>query len=659
VARKIGGIDRILGRDAVASIIYGEVSSSLYFALGVVALWALDLTPVILLGAGVLFLLATATYAEGVAALNESGGGSAIVRRAFGDLAGFVVGWAVILDFVVIIALSLLFIPHYAVAAVGHIGAIGHPEDGFIAVGLAALIGVSRLVRRTKLYRASSIVAGVDLAVQLFLAVLGLALVFDLNALTKPLDLGVTPTWNAIAYSIPLSMVAFAGIEIVATLIREAKKPDQALARDALWAVTGTVIIYAVVAAVALSAFPVKPDPAAPSGAASQISTTWINAPLAGVAKAVGDALTPAVGDVLRAVVALSAIFVLFLNATTAFSGATRVLRALGEAGAVPTVFSRPRRRSLSSPGAVILVVAGVAAVVPIASLFDREVTGLVSIYAFGILLAFMATFMAVVWLRLVEPALPRPIRLRWNFHLGRSEVPVAPLLGFGLSWTSWLLVLGTHRAARIVPPLWLAAGLAVYVVTRRANGIPILGHSRAVPLPPPEVTDVPYGVIVVPVKQAGPVEEEMLAIACKLAQGRGDRVLALKVIEVPLAEPLDVELPGEDAIGEKVMALARSFGPDYGVTVETKVVRGRAISSTIVAEAKEVDAGLILVGAVPRPTSLAGRKQIFSETVENLLRRADGRVIVTAFPPGTAVAEDGAAGDGAVVAPIAPPARV
>ncbi len=420
------------------------------------------------------------------------------------------------------------------------------------------------------------------------------------------------------------------------------------------------MIIYAVIAAVALSAFPVKPDPAAPSGDASQISTTWINAPLAGVAKAVGDALTPAVGDVLRAVVALSAIFVLFLNATTAFSGATRVLRALGEAGAVPTVFSRPRRRSLSSPGAVILVVAGVAAVVPIASLFDREVTGLVSIYSFGILLAFMAIFMAVVWLRVVEPALPRPIRMRWNVHFGRSEIPVRAAARVPVSRGPRLAARARHaprgpdRAAALAArrPRRLRAH-------RRASGIPILGHSRAVPLPPPEVTDVPYGMIVVPVKQAGPIEEEMLAIACKLAQGRGDRVLALKVIEVPLAEPLDVELPGEEAIGEKVMALARSFGPDYGVTVETKVVRGRAISSTIVAEAKAVDAGLILVGAVPRPTSLAGRKQIFSETVENLLRRADGRVIVTAFPPGTAVAEDGAAGDGAVVAPIAPPARV
>jgi nucleotide-binding universal stress UspA family protein len=186
-------------------------------------------------------------------------------------------------------------------------------------------------------------------------------------------------------------------------------------------------------------------------------------------------------------------------------------------------------------------------------------------------------------------------------------------------------------------------AGLVVFLFTRRANGIPILGHSRAVPLPPPEITDVPYGVIVVPVKQNGPVEEEMLAMACKLAQGRGDRVLALKVIEVPLSEPLDVELPEDEAMGEKVMALARSFGPDYGVTVDTKVVRGRAISGTIVSEAKAVGAGLILVGAVPHPSSLAGRKQIFSETVENLLRRAGGRVIVTAFPPGTAVAEDAA----------------
>jgi amino acid transporter len=120
------------------------------------------------------------------------------------------------------------------------------------------------------LYATSWIVAGLDLAVQLLLALLGLVLVFDVDRLTATLDLGVAPTWNAVAYSVPIAMVSFAGIEVVAALLRETKEPGQALARDTVLAVVTTIVVYAVLAVVALSAFPVKPVDDAPSGYAGR-----------------------------------------------------------------------------------------------------------------------------------------------------------------------------------------------------------------------------------------------------------------------------------------------------------------------------------------------------------------------------------------------------
>jgi APA family basic amino acid/polyamine antiporter len=637
MARKLPSLQRIVGRQAIVSIVYGELSSSLYFSLGVVALWALGLTPLVLIGAGLLFALAAAAYAEG-AAMNEQGAAAVIARRAFGDLVGFIVGWAVLLDFIVVIALSLLFVPHYAYAAIGRLGELHHPADELIAIVIAIAIGAVRVLRRATLYRTSWIVAIIDLGVQLGLALLGLALVFDPTKLTQNLDAGSSPTWTALAYSVPLATVAFAGIEIVANLIREAKHPAHALARDTIWAVAGTTLIYVVISVVALSAFPVQAEPGAPSGYASALSTTWLNAPLAGVAQQVGNEISTSIGDVFRVLVAVSAILVLLFNATTAFSGGTRLLRGLARTSCVPAMFGQTKRRSLTSPAAIALIVAGVVAILPVASLVGGEATGLVSIYAFGILIAFMAVFLAVVWLRVTEPEARRPIRMRGNVRFGRGvSIPVFALVGFALAWLCWLLALGTHRAARIVPPAWLALGIVVYVVTRKLQGLPLRAAHQEVPVPPPEVAEVPYGVIVVPMKQAGPIEEEMLATACKLAQADGARVLALKAIEVPLALPLDTELPDEDARAAHAMELAASFGPDYGVDVECRIVRGRAISGVIAAEARRVEAGLILIGAVPHKGAQAGRAHVFSETVENLLRRADSRVIVTAFPPGTA----------------------
>jgi APA family basic amino acid/polyamine antiporter len=65
MARKLPRMQRVLDAPALASVAYGEVASSLYFALGIVALHALGLTPAVLGVVGVLFLVVTLSYAEG------------------------------------------------------------------------------------------------------------------------------------------------------------------------------------------------------------------------------------------------------------------------------------------------------------------------------------------------------------------------------------------------------------------------------------------------------------------------------------------------------------------------------------------------------------------------------------------------------------------
>ena len=113
MARKLPGLKRELDARALFSVAYGEIASSIYFALGVLAAHALGFTPIVLLAAGVLFLVVSLSYAEGTAALPETGGAATFVRRALNDLAGFMTGWALFLDYLIVIALSALFLPHY------------------------------------------------------------------------------------------------------------------------------------------------------------------------------------------------------------------------------------------------------------------------------------------------------------------------------------------------------------------------------------------------------------------------------------------------------------------------------------------------------------------------------------------------------------------
>src|SRR5437763_13932851 len=144
-------LQRALDAPTLASVAYGELASSIYFALGIIALHALGLTPAVLAVVGLLFVIVALSYAEGTAAIRETGGAATFVRVAVNDFAGFITGWALFLDYLIVIALSALFFPHYLGLALG-IGAIAqHPGDVITGCGWIATIGGLGLVRRPKL----------------------------------------------------------------------------------------------------------------------------------------------------------------------------------------------------------------------------------------------------------------------------------------------------------------------------------------------------------------------------------------------------------------------------------------------------------------------------------------------------------------------------
>src|SRR3982750_254887 len=167
MARKLPQLQRALDAPALASVAYGEVASSLYFALGIVALHALGLTPLVLAVVGVLFLVVTMSYAEGTTSIGESGGAATFVRVAFNDLAGFMTGWALFLDYVIVMSLSALFVPHYLGIALGIHSIARSPGDWIFACVLIGVIGTSRLFRRPMVHTFGFVVPVLDLVTQL------------------------------------------------------------------------------------------------------------------------------------------------------------------------------------------------------------------------------------------------------------------------------------------------------------------------------------------------------------------------------------------------------------------------------------------------------------------------------------------------------------
>src|SRR5438477_440018 len=184
MARKLPRLQRALDAPTLASVAYGEIASSIYFALGIIALHALGLTPAVLAVVGLLFVIVALSYAEGTAAIRETGGAATFVRVAVNDFAGFITGWALFLDYLIVIALSALFFPHYLGLALGINGITHHPGDVIVGCVMIAAIGVSRLARRRRLYSFGIVVPLLDLVTQVLLVVLGFAILFSGHALT-------------------------------------------------------------------------------------------------------------------------------------------------------------------------------------------------------------------------------------------------------------------------------------------------------------------------------------------------------------------------------------------------------------------------------------------------------------------------------------------
>jgi APA family basic amino acid/polyamine antiporter len=476
------------------------------------------------------------------------------------------------------------------------------------------------------LYRIGVVVAALDLVTQLLLVGLGFVLVFSADALTHGTSLGSAPSWRDLAFALPLAMLAYTGLETVANLAEEARRPGTDLPR-ALFGAIGTVVtIYAAIALVALSAFP---------GPRTALGDQWLRAPLVGVATSIGRDLPAEVGDALRFFVGVSGALVLLAAITTSISGFSRLAYSLGEHGQLPHVFGRLHRRTLVSPQAIASAAAVASAIVISTAFVRNDIAFLASVFSFGVLLSFTAAQVAVVRLRITEPDLPRPYRTPLNVSIGRAEIPLPAVVGAVLTLAAWVVAVVTHAGARYAGPVWLVLGVAIYVAVRRSHGE---GLMQRVVAPDEQELEAPprFRRILVPMK-LGIIGEEMLATAIKLASEHGATVEALHVIRVPLDLPLDAELIDQEERAEAALAEAKLLGAEHDVTVEGATIRHRAIGEAIVERAHETGADLVVLGSAPR---WRRQSRFFSPTVDYVLRKAPCEVLIVAFPQAAMDAE-------------------
>src|SRR5256885_1409514 len=276
------GLRRTVGVPGLFATAYGNVGSSIYYALALVALHALGLTPVVFMVAGGLFALTAKTYAEGASMYPEAGGSSSFARHAFNELGSFFAGWALTLDYIITIAISAFFVPHYVGA---FFPALRHnPGDiigGFVVVVVLAALNIRGLRESATL---NIFLAITDLLTQIALIVLGAALIFDPSVLVNQVHLGTAPTWHPLGFALSISMVAYTGIETVSNMAEEARDPDRDVPRTVNYVLLAVLGIFAGISIISLMALPVTQDAAGHFSTA--LGTTYKEDPVLGIVSA-------------------------------------------------------------------------------------------------------------------------------------------------------------------------------------------------------------------------------------------------------------------------------------------------------------------------------------------------------------------------------------
>ncbi len=636
---------RTLGSPVLFSVMWTALASAIYFALGVVAGRALGLTPLVFLLAGGFFVLCAMTYVEGASLHQDRAGATVFARYAFNELWSFVAGWAVLLDFLILVAVTALVAVNYAATLVGPL------DDGVLElVGALAIVGYVALrnVRgfsSRRYRRVLGLVAG-DLLLQGLIIVVGLVLLFDLDTLVDPIDLGTAPRWEDVIFALTIATVAFTGLESASGLAGEVRVSRRGLKRVVSSASLTVIVVYVGIALVAVTALPV-------SGAGTPLGSTYREAPVVGVATAFDP---PWLAGALMYAVAVLATCTLVAAANSAMMGLSRLAYSLATNRQIPSKLGRlhPTR---STPWVVIAIAAALSA----ALLVPGDLETLVGIYAFGALLAFLLAHLAIVRLRFREPDRPRPYRIPFNVRVGGGELPLPAVAGALVAAALLGTLLVFHAGARYVGLGWTLAGLALYVIYRRTGGKSLTARvvvAEEVLRHEPQASE--FGSILVPILGTR-LDDDLVQTAGRLAaedaadedEGvEGSTIEAIWVFQVPMALPLDARLPASQLeTARAALARAKAVGEEYeGVTVQTATVRGRRAGQAIVEEARRRGVELIVLGAeepskIRRGAMLGGRGSLddfVGDATKYVVTRAPCRVILTAPPAG----EDLAAGE-------------
>jgi len=448
---------RVLGIPAVFSAGYGNVGSSIYYALGIVALVAMGATPVALGIAGILFIFTALTYAEGTAAMPEAGGSASFARHGFGNTAGFIAGWALMLSYIVTISISAYTIPPY-------LGFFWEPFKDSVVIGTMASIGIVfflMVVNVVGIKETSFLNIGatlIDILTQVSLVVIGFILLFDPSNIWKSM-VDNWPSGQNLILGIALATIAYTGIETMSQMAEETKKPETSVPKALVMMIVAVLVIFAGISLVSLSAM-----------SPQELATDWARDPVAGIAANLPVEL---IRTILAPLIAVLAGTILLIATNAGLIGISRLAFSQGSHGLVPSILSRVHKK-YKTPYIAIIVFSLIAMALLVPGFFATDVfANMGALYAVGSLLAFMFAHASIIGLRIKKPEMHRPFKLGMNIRIKNYEIPVSAIIGLMATAGIWVIIVITEAYSRWVGLGWMVIGLIIYYFIRRRRRSP------------------------------------------------------------------------------------------------------------------------------------------------------------------------------------------
>jgi APA family basic amino acid/polyamine antiporter len=608
---KSHSLERVLGTSALFSTAYGNVGSSIYYALGLVAAYALGATPLVFVITGVIFFFTAATYIEATTMFPEAGGSSSFARHAFNEFWSFFAAWGQMLNYIITAAISAYFVPHY-------LGVFWEPLkeapwDIVFGIGVVVALGALNIIGVQESAKLNVALSLVDFGTQVLMVLLGLALVFNADLLVSQVHFGSAPTVKDFLIAIPIGMVAYTGIETISNLAEEAKDYEKTVPAAAKLVVAAVFAIYLFLPAIALSAMPVENGvtllglPAEQGGYAGD--------PVLGIVKNMG---LGALAGPIEVYVGILAATILLIATNAGIIGVSRLTYSMGQYRQVPAAL-RSLHPRYKTPYIAIIVFGTISCL----TMIPGQADFLATMYAFGAMLSFTIAHAAVVKMRLDEPVRERPWRGPMNLHIRDRYWPLFAIFGGIFTAIAWLVVTALDVATLAVGVVWMTVGVVFYVVYRRSQGLPLTEtHKIAIPKAIVE-QEVEYDSILVVFEDAHFSKEAVLT-AVKMAARRSRGIHVLVPIVVPASSPIDAVLPTAESAAATAIERARLLG-GRRVTGHWEKVRAGEAGSRIVAEAKSINARAIVFPLRPDPSG-----SLFSQAVQHALTERPCRVIMT-----------------------------